>query len=96
MTNEMMEMLTKEGFKRWTKNTMDRMYVNANVLGLNAETATFKGRKISNTYTRELQSAKTYIDLVKNEIHSDKWELAAGVAEIMGVEYDGTPNTIKF
>ena len=89
------EELTKMGFKRWQKNGMDRMYINASTLGLNCtyhktgsiHTATFSGENISNSEGYRLKAAKTYIDLVKHVIVSDSVRLAAAVADLIGVEY---------
>lgn len=79
--------LISKGFKRWQKNGMDRLYVNATVLGLDTECKTFQGKRVSNSHCRELAQAKTYIDLVKNEIRSDSCMLTAAVAELVGVDY---------
>lgn len=78
--------LEKLGFKRWTKNGMDRLYINAQALGLDREHGTLNGKKISNTYTRELASAKTYIDLNTFTIISSSCELTFEVAVRIGLE----------
>lgn len=78
------------GFKRWTKGGHDRMYINATDLGLevkfrrtgSVESATFCGEYISNRYAGKYYSAKTYIDLKTNEIHSAYDELAEAAARI--------------
>lgn len=75
---EMIARLEAVGFKRWTKNGMDRMYVNANVLGLHCvyrrtgsiSEATFNGEYVSNRYAGQLKSTKTYLDLTTMEMHS--------------------------
>ena len=92
MTIEEME---AKGFKRWQKNGMDRMYINASALGLtctyyktgNISSAEFGGSSISNSQARALKDAKTYVDLVKKQIVSDSNVLAAAVAEMMNVDY---------
>lgn len=88
------EELTSLGFKRWQKNGMDRMYINASDLGLecnlyksgNVSSATFKGESISNSMGNALRYAKTYIDLVHHIIVSDSATLAAAVADLIGIE----------
>lgn len=89
------EELERLGFKRWKKNGMDRMYADAEVLGLyceyyntgNISYAEFNGEKISNTQAREIKSAKTYIDLIKHKLVSDRTSLAKAAALLIGVEY---------
>lgn len=85
--------LEEKGFKRWQKGNMDRLYVNAPVLGLQCEyyktgniyRATFQGSLISNCEAYRIKSAKTYIDVKTWEVFSDhKWckEAAAQLAGI--------------
>ena len=89
------EELEGKGFKRWQKNGMDRMYINAGALGLsctyyktgNISGAVFNGREISNSQARGMKAARTYIDLVKNVIVSDSATLAAAAADLVGVDY---------
>ncbi len=77
-TEVIVEKLTKVGFKRWTKNGMDRMYINANRLGLEVEYyktgnvahAEWEGEKISNCAARRIMNNKTYFDLADNTLHS--------------------------
>lgn len=88
------EKLVAMGFKRWQKNGMDRLYVNATILGLDMESNLFDGEKISGSLARTLKNAKTYIDLVKNEIHSDSCMLAAAVAKLLDIEYSYGEETI--
>lgn len=90
--------LEKLGFKRWTKNGMDRMYINARELGLtctyyktgNISSAMFGDEDISNSEGYRLKAAKTYIDLKQARIVSDSARLAEKVAEIIGAEHEGT------
>jgi hypothetical protein len=85
------------GFKRWQKNGMDRLYVDARRIGLevsyyktgNVSSASFDGYSISNSEARRMLGAKTYIDLVKRQIVSDNRDLAIKVAEICGVAHEG-------
>ena len=89
------EELEAKGFKRWQKNGMDRMYINASALGLictyyktgNISSAEFNGQPISNSNARGLKAAKTYIDLNNKRIVSDSARLAAAAADLIGVEY---------
>lgn len=92
---ERIEELESKGFKRWQKNGMDRMYINASELGLvcayyrsgNISDATFRGNSISNSEAGRMKGSKTYIDLVKKCIVSDNAMLAAAVADLVGVHY---------
>lgn len=89
------EELEKLGFNRWQKNGMDRMYINAGTLGLTCtyhktgsiSYAEFKGEYVSNNQARAMKAAKTYIDMVKNQIVSDSATLAAAAAELIGADY---------
>lgn len=90
---ERIEELEKMGFKRWQKNGMDRMYINASALGLtciyyktgNVKSAVFNGAEISNSEANRMKYAKTYIDLVKKCLVSDNDYLAEAAAELIGV-----------
>lgn len=74
---EAMDALKKVGFTRWQKNGKDRLYINADSLGLEitwgkrmgqVESASFQGEDISKRYASELRSAKTYVDVKTQEI----------------------------
>lgn len=88
------EELEALGFKRWTKNGMDRLYVNASALGLNCEyyktgnisDAWFDGDRISNSEARRMKHSKTYIDIKTEKIYSDNDLLAKKAAEISNCE----------
>ena len=80
------EILEKMGFKRWQKNGMDRLYITASALGLDAETLTFKGEKISRSLCSSMMTAKTYIDLNESMIVSSSCDLAYEVAVMIGVD----------
>lgn len=85
------ENLEKRGFKRWKKNGMDRLYVNATALGLNYTcyktgnimSAEFNGETISNSEARRMKEAKTYIDLNVGKVYSDNPRLHAAVGKIL-------------
>lgn len=79
------EALEKLGFKRWTKNGMDRMYISADKLGYDKETRTFKGERISGGLAGQLSAAKTYIDLKEFIIVSTACDLTYEVATMIGV-----------
>lgn len=91
MESKMIEKLEAKGFKRWTKGNYDRLYVNAEDLGLECECynggniryAELDGEKISNSWARELKKAKTFIDVKTGEIHSDSETLKEKVEEII-------------
>lgn len=83
LTNDTIRILEEKGFKRWTKNNIDRMYINASQLGLvcdyyktgNISSAWFQGVSISNCEAKRMKSAKTFIDVSTGAIHSDNWKL---------------------
>lgn len=82
------------GFKRWQKNGMDRLYINATTLGLDYSTyksgnisgADFQGEHISNSEARRMLAAKTYIDVKTETVHSDSWTLERAAAKLAGLE----------
>lgn len=91
MLNErIIKALEMKGFKRWTKGTMDRLYINAETLGLELDyyktgnicSAIYRGESISNNMAREMKAAKTYVDITDGTVHSTSWTLQKDV-EIM-------------
>lgn len=82
--------LTEKGFNRWTKGTLDRLYINAAQLGLectyyktgNISGAWFCGELISNCQARRYKAAKTYIDIKTGRVFSDIPTLAAAAEEL--------------
>ena len=91
MLNEMkINELIKNGFNRWTKGNMDRLYINAAQLGLVCEYynsgnicyAEFNGEKISNSRARSMKSAKTFIDIKTGKIYSDNETLKTAATEL--------------
>ena len=82
--------LEDKGFKRWTKGTMDRLYINANTLGLeveryktgNVKYAEYRGERISNTRGSEMLYAKTYIDIATGKLVSGNWTLEQDAREL--------------
>lgn len=77
LTEKMIKALEKKGFNRWQKGDKDRLYINAEDLGLelshyksgNVSAAWMDGERISNTEGRRLSGAKTYIDVATGELH---------------------------
>ena len=86
-TEEKIEKLIKAGAKRWTKNGMDRLYINAKVLGLEYQTyktgnvsyAEFNGEHISNCECNRILAAKSYINVKDFRIHCDYSPLTQSV-----------------
>lgn len=70
--------LESKGFNRWTKGNMDRLYINATMLGLeldyyktgNISSAYWKGERISNRQGGNYKYAKTYIDIATGKVIS--------------------------
>ena len=64
------------GFKRWTKNGMDRLYIDAEALGLeverygtgNIKSATWQGVKVSNADARRILASKVYVIVESGEL----------------------------
>lgn len=79
MKQQLIEALEKKGFNRWTKGTMDRLYINPTRLGLelgyyktgNVSDAYLNGERISNTSGREMKASKCYIDIATGECVSN-------------------------
>ena len=78
MTETMIEKLTEKGFSRWTKGAMDRLYINANDLGLYTDHyksgsicfASFNGEEISHAHALRMLGAKTWIDVETGLLNS--------------------------
>lgn len=90
LNDKIIAALEARGFKRWTKGTMDRLYVNARELGLklkyyntgNVSDATFRGEQLSNSQGRRYKAAKTYIDVVTGEIVGEYDDLIEAAQEL--------------
>lgn len=93
ITEERIAELEAKGFKRWTKGSLDRLYINAAQLGLtvtlyktgNIHSAEFRGASISNAQARRYKAAKTYIDINTGNAISDYDELAEAAKQIAGI-----------
>ena len=78
MTETMIEKLTEKGFSRWTKGAMDRLYINANDLGLYTDSyksgnicfASFNGEEISHAHALRMIGAKIWIDVETGLLNS--------------------------
>lgn len=77
LTDTQIAKLEAKGFRRWTKNDMDRLYINAQSYGLeatyyntgNVRNATFQGESISNADARRLMGSKVYVDIADGTLH---------------------------
>lgn len=91
MTEERIKKLEELGFKRWTKGSYDRLYINATLIGLeldyyktgNISSARWNGMTISHAEGGRMKAAKTYIDVATGEVHSDYEELAEAARKLM-------------
>lgn len=90
-TEKLIAALEEKGFKRWTKGGKDRMYVDAEKLGLKVQKygsgavkhAEWDGEKISNREGASMLHAKTYLDLTDMSVHSDDSDLSAAAEAII-------------
>lgn len=91
--------LEEKGFRRWTKGSMDRLYINAERLGLEVEcyktgnvfSAYYRGEKISNKRGTEMKNSKTYIDITTGELISGNWTLEQDARQL----YDETMEALE-
>ena len=96
MSDERIAELVAKGFKRWTKSSIDRLYINASQLGLvcsyyntgNISSAEFNGERISNCQARRYKAAKTFIDIVHGTVYSDIPALREAAASLAGITLD--------
>lgn len=66
------------GFKRWIKGDMDRLYINAETLGLeyscyktgNISSSSFRGESISHRKAGEMLNAKIWVDVKTGKLMS--------------------------
>lgn len=90
----MVKALEDNGFKRWTKETMDRLYINAEALGLeveryktgNVSSAYYRNERISNSRGSAMLYAKTYIDIETGKLFSTNYTLEQDARQL----YDET------
>jgi len=77
MNAETIAKFEAKGFNRWTKGSMDRLYINAKDLGLevsyyktgNVSSAKWCGESISNADGRRFLSSKVFVDVKTGELH---------------------------
>lgn len=77
LSNETIAKYEAKGFRRWTKGSMDRLYINMAELGLevsyygtgNVRSAKWQGEVVSNADGRRLLSSKVWVDVETGEIH---------------------------
>ena len=90
-TERIIAALEEKGFKRWTKDGKDRMYVDAEKLGLKVQKygsgavkrAEWDREKISNREGAAMLHAKTYLDLTDMSVHSEDSDLFAAAEAII-------------
>lgn len=90
-TEKLITALGEKGFKRWTKGDKDRMYIDAEKLGLKVlkygsgavKHAEWAGEKTSNRRGASMLHAKTYLDLTDISVHSDDSGLLAAAEAII-------------
>ena len=91
--SERIDELEALGFKRWQKGQFDRLYINADQLGLeckyyktgNIKSAWFNGDEISNSEGYRMKAAKTYIDVATGEVFSPNSTLRKAAMELAGI-----------
>ena len=77
LTEKQIAAYEAKGFKRWTKGNMDRLYINATMLGLevsyyksgNVSSASWRGEGISNSAGYRLLSSKVWVDVKTGELN---------------------------
>ena len=65
------------GFKRWTKNNMDRLYIDTTKLGLECDfkrdhepcLGDWQGKRVSNADCRRIYFSKVYVDVRDGSLH---------------------------
>lgn len=90
-TETLITALEERGFKRWTKGDKDRMYIDAEKLGLKVQKygsgavkhAEWLEEKISNRAGASMLHAKTFLDLTDMSVHSDDSDLLAAAEAII-------------
>lgn len=96
--------LEGKGFKRWTKGSMDRLYIDATEMGLeltyyktgNVSSATWQGEQISNSQGRAYKYAKTYIDVTTGEVISTNDTLREAAEAILSeVERENAEEAVE-
>ena len=77
--------LARKGFRRWRRGHVDRLYINAEDMGLKRtgrDEYEFEGERLDYWSGRQIEISKTYIDLCTGLVHSNN-ERARECAERM-------------
>ncbi len=77
LADEQIAKYESNGFKRWTKGNMDRLYINTTQLGLEVDfyksgnicSAKWQGESISHADGGRILSSKVWIDIATGELH---------------------------
>lgn len=77
LNEQTIEKLESKGFKRWTKNGMDRLYINCESYGVEItrnskggiDHVTFNGEGTSNANGYRLINTKCWLDVNTGELH---------------------------
>lgn len=77
LNEKQIEKLEAKGFKRWTKGSYDRLYINPEDYGVeydyyktgNISSVKLNGERVSNADGRRLKASKVYIDVETGELH---------------------------
>ncbi len=103
LTDDEIEALENNGFNRWTKGDMDRLYIKPTYLGLDLEyyksgnisSATFNGESISNSEGRRLNATKCYVDVVTRKVVCDNEELKQAAQELLDTVLGNTKYSVR-
>jgi len=91
MDEKKIEKLIEKGAKRWTKGGFDRLYVDAELLGLdldyyksgNISSATWKGEAISNSEAGRLGVTKIWLEIGDGKMYYKSFHKATHEAELL-------------
>lgn len=92
LSEETIAKLKRHGFRRWTKNGKDRLYIDPPYLGLkclyyyngNICSAYLDGEYLEQKEAGRLMATKTYIDVCTEEIFSEDERLLKAAKELYG------------
>jgi hypothetical protein len=76
LTDEQITKLENAGAKRWTKYGKDRLYIDADVIGLEVEcyrsgsvrSAAWQGESISNSDASRIMMGRSYVDVATGDV----------------------------
>lgn len=77
LRDDEIERLEDMGFRRWTKGDMDRLYIDADKLGLECDfkrdhepcLGSWQGRRVSNADCRRIYYSKVWVDVKDGSLH---------------------------